>query len=92
MKAAARCTVCRGVLESAGRLVCSDPASCLRARHSWEWDPCPSARCEFSPKAAKLPTRRVRFTSEGKTRTVWVGPVYPSGPEEHLFAFDARID
>ena len=44
------------------------------------------------PEWPKLPARKVRFTAEGKTRTVWVGPVCPGGPEEHLFTFGTEID
>ncbi len=44
------------------------------------------------PEWPKLPTRKVRFTAEGKTRTVWVGPIRPGGPEEHLFTFGSDID
>jgi hypothetical protein len=43
------------------------------------------------PEWPRLPARKVRFTAEGKTRTVWVDPVYPGGPEEHLFTFDIDI-
>jgi len=43
------------------------------------------------PEWPKLPTRKVQFTAEGKTRTVWVGPVCPGGPEEHLFTFGSDI-
>jgi hypothetical protein len=44
------------------------------------------------PEWPKLPARKVRFTAEGKTRTVWVGPVCPGGLEEHLFTFGSDID
>jgi hypothetical protein len=36
----------------------------------------------------ELPARRVQFSAGGKMRTVWVGPVYPGGPEENLWELD----
>src|SRR5438445_4204265 len=60
-----RCRRCHRALFSERASLCVDSWSCAKVRESWQWNPCPAARCEFTAvehKAITVGNASVRWT------------------------------